>query len=75
MHMKHETFNFKLYLFYNNDTRIQIGHEVILLGGEIIWNIFGKGKPLEFLPWIKNPNLPIPAVGWTHTLPVTQWWW
>ena len=27
-------FNFKLYLFYNNNTRLQIGHEVILLGGE-----------------------------------------
>ena len=26
--------NFKLYLFYNNNTRLQIGHEVILLGGE-----------------------------------------
>ena len=26
--------NFKLYLFYNNNTRLQICHEVILLGGE-----------------------------------------
>ena len=26
--------NFTLYLFYNNNTRLQIGYEVILLGGE-----------------------------------------
>ena len=26
--------NFKLYLFYNNKTRLQIGHEVIFLAGE-----------------------------------------
>ena len=25
---------FKLYLFYNNDTRLQIGHEVIFLDGK-----------------------------------------
>ena len=25
--------NFKLYLFYNNNTWLQIGHEVILLDG------------------------------------------
>ena len=25
---------FKLYLFYNNNTRLQLGHEVIMLGGE-----------------------------------------
>ena len=29
-----KTLNFKLYLFYNNNIRLQIGHEVILLGGE-----------------------------------------
>ena len=39
-------FNFKLYLFYNNNTQLQIGHEVILLGGESIRDIFGQGKPL-----------------------------
>ena len=26
--------NFKLYLFYNNNIQLQIGYEVILLGGE-----------------------------------------
>ena len=35
-------------------TRLQIGHKVILLGGELIRNIFSKGKPSEFLPWIKK---------------------
>ena len=44
-------FNFKLYLFYNNNTRLQIGHAVILLGGESIrnilvrenhWNVFSE---------------------------------
>ena len=36
-------------------TWLQIGHEVILLGGEWIRNIFGQEKPLEFLHWIKKP--------------------
>ena len=61
------TLNFKLYLFYNNNTRLQIGHEVILLGGESLRDIFGQGKPLEFLPWMKNPNLLMPAVGFEPT--------
>ena len=43
-------FGFSLYLFYNNHTQLQIGPEVILLGGESIRNIFCQGKPLEFLP-------------------------
>ena len=30
-------------------------------------NIFGQGKPLEFLPWMKNPNLLMPAVGFEPT--------
>ena len=58
---------FKLYLFYNDNTRLQIGHEVILLGGEWIRNIFGQGEPLEFLPWMKTPNLLMPAVGFEPT--------
>ena len=53
---------FKLYLFYNNNTQLQIGHEVIFFGEEWIGNIFGQEKPLEFLPWMKNPNLIMPAV-------------
>ena len=48
--------NFILYLFYNNNTQLQIGHKVILLDGEYIRNIFGQRKPLKFLPWMKNPN-------------------
>ena len=27
-------YNFKLYLFYNINTRLQIGHKLILLGAE-----------------------------------------
>ena len=53
-------FNFKLYLFYNNNTWLQIDHNVIFLGG--FETFFGLGKPLEFLPQIKNPNLLMPAV-------------
>ena len=53
---------FKLYLFYNNNTRLQIGHGVILLGGESVGNNFSQEKPLEFLPWIKNLILFMPAV-------------
>ena len=44
-----------------------IGHKVILLGGEWIRNIFGQGKPLEFLPWIKNLILLMPEVGFEPT--------
>ena len=33
-HMIFKLLNFKLYLFYNNNTWLQIGHKVILLGGE-----------------------------------------
>ena len=44
----------KLYLFHNNNTWLQIGHGVILLGGKLVRNIFGQGKPLAFLPWIKT---------------------
>ena len=55
--------NFELYLFYNNNTWLQIGHWVILLGWELIRNTFSQGKPLEFLPWMKNPNLLMPAMG------------
>ena len=41
-----------------------------LVGWRIDYNIFGQEKPLEFLPWIKTPNLLMPAVGFE--LPVTQ---
>ena len=62
----------KLYLFYNNNTRLQIGHEVILLGGEWIRTIFGQGIPLEFLP----RKIPCPTHAGcgirTHRFPVTQ---
>ena len=34
-----------------------------LVGWIWIRNIFGQGKPLEFLPWIKNLILLMPAVG------------
>ena len=65
--------NFKLYLFYNNNTRLQIGHEVILLGGEWIQNIFRSGKTIEFPPrmktltyscrlWDSNPRPPSNSV-------------
>ena len=54
---------FKLYLFYNSNTRQQIGRRMILLGGELIRNIFGQGKPLKFLPWIQNPILLMSAMG------------
>ena len=59
--------NFKLPLFDNNNTWLQTGHEVILLSGESIGNIFGQGKPLEFLPWIKNIILLMLAVGFKPT--------
>ena len=62
----HMSQNFKLYLFYNN-TWLQIGHHVILLGGESIRNIFSQGKALEFLPWIKNPILLMLAGGFEPT--------
>ena len=55
--------SFKLYSFYNNNIWLQIGQGVILLGGELIRNMFGQVKPLEFLPWIKSPILLMPAVG------------
>ena len=64
---KHKNVYFKLYLFYNNNTWKQMGNKVILLGGESFRNIFGQGKPLEFLPWIKNPILLMPAVGFEPT--------
>ena len=57
--------NFKLYLFYNNNTWLQIGQEV--LGEELVRNIFDQGKLLEFLPWIKNPILLMPAVRFEPT--------
>ena len=60
---------FKSYSFYNNNTRLQIYHEMILLGGEPIRNIFGQGKPWKFLPWIKNPIQLMPAVGFEPTTP------
>ena len=44
-----------------------MGHKVILLGGELIRNIFGHGNSLEFLPWIKNPNLLMLALGFEPT--------
>ena len=67
--------NFKLCLFYNNNTWLQIGHKVILLGGESIRNIFVQGKLSEFLPWIKisNPTHAGCEIQ-SHDLPVTQWW-
>ena len=58
----------KLYLFYNNTTRLQIGHEVILLGGESIRNIFSQGKPSEVLTGLKNPILLMSAVGFEPTI-------
>ena len=61
-------FNFKLYLFHNNNTQLQIGHEVILLGGDFTFsNIFDHRKPLKCLPWIKTPILLKPAVGFEPT--------
>ena len=36
---------------------------MILLGGEINWNIFDQGKPIKFLIQIKNPILLMPTVG------------
>ena len=57
------SFMFKLYNNnIGNNTQLQIGHKVILLGGESIRHIFGQGKPLELLPWIINPILLVPAV-------------
>ena len=38
-------FYLSLYLFYNNNTWLQIGHAVIFLGCELVRNIFGQGKP------------------------------
>ena len=70
MSYSYKTLNFKLYLsclFYNNNTWLQIGHKVILLGGELIRNIFGQGKPLSFLPWIKKPILLVAVVGFKPT--------
>ena len=67
--------NLKLYLFYNNNTWRQIGHQVILLGEELVRNIFGQGETLEFLPWIKKPYPMHASCGiQAHDLPVTQWW-
>ena len=44
-----------------------MGHKVILLGGESIRNIFDQGEPLEFLSWMKNPILLMPATGFEPT--------
>ena len=55
------TIYFKLYSFYNNNTRLQISHEVILLGVELIRNIFSQGIPLEFLSWQETPILHMPV--------------
>ena len=49
--------NFKIYLFYNINTRLQIGHKVMLLGGE---------KPLKFL-WMNIPIQFMSAVGFEST--------
>ena len=55
---------FKLYLFYNKNTWLQVVHEVILLGGELVANIFRQGKPLKISSlYKKNPILLMPAVG------------
>ena len=61
-----KTLNKKKYFFYNNSTQLQMGPKVILLGGELIKNIFSQGKPLEFHPWVKNSIL-MPAVGFEPT--------
>ena len=34
-----------------------------LVGWRINTKHFRQGKPLEFLPWMKNSNLHMPAVG------------
>ena len=43
----------------------------MLLGGELVRNIFSEGKPFEFLLWIKNPILLVQAVGFEST--TSQW--
>ena len=66
-------FNFKRYLFYNNNTRLQIGHEVILSGGELIrtfsvrenhWNFFPGWKTQTYSCWLwdLNPRPPSNSV-------------
>ena len=61
------TLNFKLYSFYNNYTRLQIGHGVILLGGESFRNMFGQEKNHWNFPWIKNHILLMLALGFEPT--------
>ena len=47
--------NFKLYSFYNNNTRLQIGHEVICYGGENKYVTFSAGENhWNFFPGLKT---------------------
>ena len=62
-----EQLNFKLYLFYNNNTWLQIGNTVILLGWEQIRNIFWSGKTIVISSLDKeNPILLKPKT--SHSL-------
>ena len=60
--------NLFTYLFYNNNTRLQIGRKVILLGGGKKMKHFWPGKSIgiSFLDK-KNPILLMPTVGFEPT--------
>ena len=53
-------------------THLPKAHNVIVVGGESIRNIFGQEKPLDFLHWINI--LLMPTGIHAHGLPVNQWW-
>ena len=55
------------YLFYNNSTWLQIGHKVIMLGGERNTIHFRLGKTIEISSLDKKPILLMPAVGFEPT--------
>ena len=62
-----------LFLFYNDNTWLHIGHKMILFGEEQIQNIFGYEKLWTCLSIIKI-YATLAAYGiQTHDLVVTQW--
>ena len=65
----------KIIFIDNNNTQLQIGHEVNLLDGELLRNIFGSGKIIG-IPSLDEKPYPTHAGCeiWVHNLPVTQWW-
>ena len=72
MDVLEHSFYFKLYLFYNNNTRLQIGHN--LVGWRINTKHFQSGKTIGISSLDEKPQPTHAGCGiQAHNLPVTQW--